>query len=85
MIKFGVHLEDGKHVIFLGMSFGNLNKFRKDPCDTFIKIEGNEIELDADVVLFSCRTEKEGVAMLQKMFNIPQEVVDRLLGKSKPN
>jgi hypothetical protein len=79
MIKFGTTFEDGHRALFLGLSFGNLKKFRAQPCDTFIKIASDETGLGGDVILFSCRTEKEGVGMLQKMFDIPDEILAALV------
>jgi hypothetical protein len=41
------------------LSFGNLDRFRAEPLDTFIKIKGDEIGMPFDVLLFSGRTEKD--------------------------
>lgn len=48
----------GKSILMIGLSFGNLDKFRADPGDTFIKIVGEEVGLPVDVIIFSGETEQ---------------------------
>jgi hypothetical protein len=48
---------DGRRVLMVGLSFGNLRRFLAEPEDTFIKIEGKEIDLPFDVLIFSGETE----------------------------
>lgn len=56
MIKATVTL-DGRSTLMIGLSFGNLDKFRANPLDTFIKIDGKEMGIPMDVMLFSGETE----------------------------
>ena len=44
-------------ILMLGLSFGNLRKFMDMPGNTFIKIDGKEMGLPVDIVLFSGETE----------------------------
>jgi hypothetical protein len=48
---------NGKNVLMIGLSFGNLDKFRAAPGDTFIRIDGKEMDLPIDVLIFSGQTE----------------------------
>ena len=60
MIKATVVTQEGKlSLLVLGLSFGNLNKFLEQPGDTYIKINGKDIDIDFDVLLFSGRTEAD--------------------------
>jgi hypothetical protein len=57
---------DGKTVLLLGLSFGNLDRFRAAPGDTFIRIAGAEIGVqNLDVVIFSGETETALAEILQ--------------------
>jgi hypothetical protein len=49
----------GRKTLYLGLSFGNLKRFRQEPEDTYININGEELGLPCNVVLFSGRTEEE--------------------------
>jgi|HubBroStandDraft_6_1064221.scaffolds.fasta_scaffold00529_16 hypothetical protein len=57
MIKGTATGADGRQVLMIGLSFGNLDKFRALPGDTFIKIDGTEMGLPLDVLIFSGETE----------------------------
>lgn len=57
---------NGRRCVVLGLSFGNLKKFRDEPMDTFIKIDGEQIGLNKDIILFSGRTEDEMAGLLMK-------------------
>lgn len=57
MIKATATDSDGKKILVIGLSFGNLDKFRAAPGDTYIRIDGSEMGLPIDVVLFSGETE----------------------------
>jgi hypothetical protein len=57
MIKAIATGPDGKTLLMIGLSYGNLNKFRAQPGDTYIKILGSEVGLPVDVVIFSGETE----------------------------
>lgn len=48
---------DGRTLLTIGLSFGNLDKFRAEAGDTFIKIDGKEMGLPIDILIFSGETE----------------------------
>lgn len=48
---------NGRETLFLGLSFANLEKFRREPGDTFIHIDGKEVGTGFDVLIFSGETE----------------------------
>jgi len=52
-------------ILMLGLSFGNLRKFMDMPGDTFIKIDGKEMGLPVDIVLFSGETEAHMMRQMQ--------------------
>jgi hypothetical protein len=64
MIKATVTTQKGRTQLMVGLSFGNLDKFRAKPGDTFIKIDGEEMGLPIDVVIFSGETEAHMQAIL---------------------
>lgn len=45
-------------MLMIGLSFGNLKKFRRHPRDTHILIRGEDVGLSIDVVIFSGETEE---------------------------
>jgi hypothetical protein len=49
----------GRDTLFVGLSYGNLDRFRAEPMDTFITIEGREVGMPFDVVIFSGKTEAD--------------------------
>jgi hypothetical protein len=55
---------NGKETVFIGLSFGNLEKFRQGPLDSFIKIDGAEWGLPCDLLIFSGRNEAEMADMV---------------------
>lgn len=55
MIKASATGPDGRSLLMIG--FGNLDRFRAEPGDTFIRIDGREMELPIDVLIFSGETE----------------------------
>jgi hypothetical protein len=57
MIK-ATTIRDGRRLLVIGLSFGNLDRFRREPRDTYIKINGEEMGLPIDVLLFSGETEE---------------------------
>jgi hypothetical protein len=57
MIKAAATGADGRTILVVGLSFGNLDKFRAQPGDTFIRINGKEMGLPLDVMIFSGETE----------------------------
>jgi hypothetical protein len=48
---------DGRTIMMIGLSFGNLDRFRKAPGDSFIRVNGKEMGLPLDVLIFSGETE----------------------------
>lgn len=69
MIKASATGPDGRHLLIIGLSFGNLDRFRDQPRDTFIKIDGNELGLPVNVLIFSCETEERGAELMQEFIN----------------
>ena len=63
MIK-AVATRGERQLLMIGLSFGNLDKFRKEPGDTFIGIDGAETGLPVDVILFSGATEADCASSL---------------------
>lgn len=47
-----------KKIVFIGLSFGNLAKFKEAPRDTFIRINGADMDMDHDILVFSGETEE---------------------------
>jgi hypothetical protein len=58
MIK-AMAVRDGRKTLMIGLSFGNLDKFRAEPLDTYITIKGEDVGLPHDVMIFSGRTEED--------------------------
>lgn len=65
---------NGKEAIFIGLSYGNLNKFRDGPLDSFITIHGSEIGIDHDILIFSGRNEEDMAEFLSAGF-VPNTIV----------
>ena len=60
MLKAVLTDANGRQVLMIGLSFGNLNKFYREPGDTFIRIDGKETgDLPIDVIIFSGKTEAD--------------------------
>ena len=57
MIKAIAKLADGRDLLVLGLSFGNLDKFRAEPGSTYIKIDGRQFGMATNVLIFSGETE----------------------------
>ncbi len=57
MIKATATL-DGRQLLVIGLSYGNLRKFLSEPGETFIKIDGKAMDLPIDVLIFSGETEE---------------------------
>jgi hypothetical protein len=47
----------GHDTLFIGLSFGNLDRFRAQPMDTFITVDGKEMGLPFNVLIFSGESE----------------------------
>jgi hypothetical protein len=48
---------NGRKTLILGLSFGNLDRFRAEPGDTYIKVDGREVDMPFDVLIISGETE----------------------------
>jgi hypothetical protein len=59
---------NGRDTLVIGLSFGNLDKFRAEPLDTFITIDGPEVGLPVDVVIFSGETEAQMANLIAEGF-----------------
>jgi hypothetical protein len=59
MIKASAKGRDGRAILVIGLSFGNLDKFRAEPGETYIKIDGREMGMSSDVMIFSGATEAD--------------------------
>ena len=65
MIKAVANVGD-RSLVVLGLSFRNLDRFREQPGDTFIKIDGNELGLPVDIIIFSGETEAHMAVAMQE-------------------
>lgn len=59
MIKFTADQDNGRTLLGIGLSFANLKKFRNEAGDTYIRINGAEMGLPIDVLIFSGPTEQQ--------------------------
>lgn len=57
MIKATGQGQNGRKTLYLGLSFANLDKFRAESLDTYIRVDGKELGLPFDVMIFSGETE----------------------------
>jgi hypothetical protein len=64
MIKATAIGPNDEKILYIGLSFGNLDKFRAQPLDTVIKIEGKEVGCDHDILIFSGATEEQMMDMM---------------------
>jgi hypothetical protein len=74
VIKATLEQPNGRTLLAIGLSFGNLNKFRAAPGDTFIQIDGAAMGLPIDVMIFSGQTEADMHAMLAPRIDENTEV-----------
>ena len=58
MIKAVARTQNGREVLMIGLSFGNLDKFKAEPGDSYIEIKGADVGLPVDVLIFSGETEQ---------------------------
>jgi hypothetical protein len=65
MIKATATIGD-RTLMVIGLSFKNLEKFRAEPGDTFIRIDGKEMGLPIDVLIFSGETEAHMQTMMAR-------------------
>jgi hypothetical protein len=59
----------GHDTLFIGLSFGNLDRFRAQPLDTFITVDGKEMGLPFNVLIFSGETEAYMAEMMTGGFS----------------
>jgi hypothetical protein len=60
MIKAkGTDPRTGRTILFLGLSFANLDKFKSAPRDTFIRVNGADVGVPIDIVILSGETEEK--------------------------
>jgi len=78
MIKATTTGPNGRKMLLIGLSFGNLDRFREQPGDTFIKIDGSEIGLPIDVMIFSGETEADLAALVPVGPETKVNISDRL-------
>jgi hypothetical protein len=77
MIKATVLTREGKlSLLVLGLSFGNLRKFLEKPGDTYIKLNGKDLDMDFDVLLFSGETEEKMAETLKQFISPYTKVKD---------
>jgi hypothetical protein len=72
---------NGRKVLVIGLSFGNLDRFRQHPGDTFIRIEADPARgQPIDVMIFSGETEAHLAQLISGMVGPTTEVIvsDRL-------
>ena len=60
---------DGRRMLAIGLSFGNLDRFRSHPGDTYIRIDGEPMELPFDIVIFSGETEAAMADMMSEFMD----------------
>jgi hypothetical protein len=65
MIKATAKGPDGRPLLIIGLEFGNLDRFREQPGDTYIRIDGREMGIPMDVMIFSGRTAADCAASLK--------------------
>jgi hypothetical protein len=63
MIKATGKLDD-RPTLFIGLSFGNLDRFRAAPGSTYIKISADQVGTSHDIIIFSGPTEDEMARLL---------------------
>jgi hypothetical protein len=74
MIKATGKGPTGRDTLFVGLSFGNLDKFRAAPLDSHVTINGAEMGLPFDVMIFSGRTEADMAELMAEGFGPDTEV-----------
>jgi hypothetical protein len=55
-----------KEILVIGLSYGNLNKLLAEPGDTFIKIDGKEMGISMDILIFSGKTEAHMMEIMKE-------------------
>jgi hypothetical protein len=67
MIKFTADQGNGRTLLGIGLSFKNLKKFHDEAGDTYIRINGADMGLPVDILIFSGVTEQ---AMARQMADL---------------
>lgn len=67
MLKAVASKPGGRDLLIIGLSFGNLDKFRAGPGDSYIRVEGAELGLPVDVMIFSAATEADLAALIKNL------------------
>lgn len=57
---------NGKDTLILGLSWKNLENFKKGPGDSYIHIMGAELGIGHDILIISDKTEQDMANMLRK-------------------
>lgn len=57
---------NGRPLLVIGLSFGNLERLRKGPLDDYIPIDGQEMGIPFDVMIISGRTEADMAELVSK-------------------
>lgn len=57
---------NGRPLLVIGLSFGNLERLRKGPLDDYIPIDGAEMGLSHDIMIISGRTEADMAELVSK-------------------
>jgi hypothetical protein len=65
MIKATATRADGRKVMIIGLAFGNLDNLRAKPGDDYIHINGKEMGLPVDVMIFAGATEADCVETMK--------------------
>lgn len=80
MINASVKGANGRDLLLIGLSFGNLDQFRALPGDTYIRVDGGKLGLSMDVMIFSGETEAHCVETLSEFTDSTTKVYisDRL-------
>jgi hypothetical protein len=72
---------NGRPTYTIGLSFGNLDKFKAEPLDTFIMIRKEESGLTHDIMIFSGRTEREMADLVAPSLGHGSEII--ITGKAR--
>lgn len=66
MIKATAKTANGRDLLVIGLTFANLDRFRRQAGDTYIRIDGAAMGLPVDVVIFSGETEEVMADLMTK-------------------
>jgi hypothetical protein len=65
MIKSTATGPDGRTTLIIGLSFDSLDRFRAQPRHSFIKIDGEQMGLPIDVMIYSGETKAQMAELLR--------------------